>query len=191
MDDRGDETSAAARLAEAEKALRVAGRELKWWQTRLEHTTEALQRARRQRSRMREQLDAMSDTLAAALSERYWATRQQSSGVGRLLGRSGSSDPEADLVREVEGSGLFDGGWYLRTYPKVVRSGTAPAVHYVRQGHRLGHDPGPRFSTRGHLERHPDAADSGLPALVHAERHGTTDQSAGTGGVSPGDGVHL
>lgn len=171
MDDREDDTS-TSRLAETEKALRRAGREMKWWQIELEHTAEALQRTRRQRARLREQVDVLSDVLADTLSARYWDARPSTTGgIGRLLGRT-PDDTEADLVREVEASDLFDGGWYLRTHAKSVRSGLSPALHYVRHGNARRLDPGPRFSTSGHLERHPEVADTGLPALLHATRHG-------------------
>lgn len=177
MDDRDDDTSTTARLAETEKALRRAGREMKWWQIELEHTAEALQRTRRQRARLREQVDALSDVLADSLSARYWEARASATGgVGRLLGR-GPADPEADLVREVEASELFDGGWYLRSHAKAVRSGLSPALHYVRHGNAKRLDPGPRFSTADYLELHHEVADGGLPALLHAVRHGLLIES--------------
>jgi hypothetical protein len=189
--DETDETGTAARLARAEKALRQSGRELKWWQIELEHTTEDLQRARRQRARLREQADILSEALAEALAEAYWSSRQSPSGVGRLLGRGPSTDPESDLVREVEGSDLFDGPWYLRTHPKAARSGLSPALHYVRHAARL--DPGPRFHTRRYLEQHPEAAAGDLPPLLHALRHGhLTDRADDADNASsPAHDAHL
>lgn len=193
MENRGDETDATARLARAEKALRQSGRELKWWQIELEHTKEALQRARRQRARLRDQVDTLSDVLATTLSEAYWTAQEsRGSGVGRLVGRRSSADPEADLVREVEASDAFDGGWYLRTYSKAVGTGLSPALHYVRHGNAKRLDPGPSFSTAGYLERHPDAAGAGLPALLHAIRHdrlGETRDDDAT--ASPASDLHL
>ena len=174
-------------------ALHLARRELKWWQIEFEHTKEALQRARRQRARLRDQVDTLSDALATTLSEAYWnAQESRSSGVGRLVGRRSSGDPEADLVREVEASPAFDGGWYLRTHPKAVGTGLSPALHYVRHGNAKRLDPGPSFSTAAYLERHPDAANSALPALLHAIRHdrlGETRDDDAT--VSPASDLHL
>src|SRR3954451_24477809 len=96
VDDREDDTSTTARLAETEKALRRAGREMKWWQIELEHTAESLQRGRRQRARLREQAEFLSDALATSLSSHYWESRPSSAGVSRLLGRSRTTaDPEA------------------------------------------------------------------------------------------------
>lgn len=193
MENRGDETDAAARLARAEKALRQSGRELKWWQIELEHTKEALQRARRQRARLRDQVNTLSDVLATTLSQAYWTAQEsRGSGMGRLVGRRSSADPEAALVREVEASAAFDGGWYLRTYPKVAGTGLSPALHYVRHGNAMRLDPGPSFSTAAYLERHPDAADAGLPALLHAIRHdrlGETRDDDAT--ASPASDLHL
>lgn len=193
MEDREDDTPTTARLAEAEKALRRAGREMKWWQIELEHTAEALQRARRQRARLREQTEVLSEVLADTLSARYWESRPSAAaGVGRLLGRA-PADPEAELVREVEAHALFDGGWYLRNHAKAVRSGLSPALHYVRHGNAKRLDPGPAFSTADHLAKHPEARDSGVPALLHATRHGLlrethddTDAAA-----SPAHDLHL
>ena len=152
-------------------ALRLARRELKWTQIEHEHQAEALQRVRRQRARLREQLDQASEVLAEVLSERYWAeVGGVRSALGRLVGRARTT--ETDLVAEVEASDLFDGAWYLRRYPDVARDRVAPAVHLVRHGNERGLDPSDRFTTRTYLEAHPEAAASGLPALVHHLREG-------------------
>lgn len=191
MDNPGDVTDADAALALTQKALRQSGRESKWWQIELEHTTESLQRARRQRARLRDQVDVLSEALATVLSEAYWSSQPASSGVGRLLGRGAPGTPEADLVREIESSGLFDGAWYLRAHAKVARSGLSPAVHYTRHGNAKKLDPGPGFDTADYLRRHPDAADSGLPALVHAIRHGHLDEPHDDDAASPAHDLHL
>lgn len=44
-------------------------------------------------------------------------------------------------VRDLIGSGLFDGAWYLREYPDVARSGMDPALHYVMFGRDEGRAP--------------------------------------------------
>jgi len=193
VENRGDETDTAARLARTEKALRQSGRELKWWQIELEHTKEALQRARRQRARLRDQVDTLSDALATSLSRAYWAEQgSRDSGVGRLVRRRSSESDEAALVREVEASAAFDGGWYLRTHPAAARSGLSPALHLVRHGNAKRLDPGPSFRTRAYLERHPEAAEAGVPALLHAQRHdrlGETSDDARS--ASPAGDLHL
>ena len=158
------------RTAELERALQLARREIKWIRIEQEHMSEALQRVRRQRARLREQSEALASSLAAELSASYW--RRRESGVGRLRRR----DPEADLVREVEGSPLFDAGWYLRQHQDtIVEQHLSPALHHVRHANQRRLDPGEAFSTGRYLLRHPEAADSGLPALVHAQRHSQVD----------------
>lgn len=153
-----------------ERDLGLARRELKWVRTDLEHVTEALQRVRRQRARLREQSEALAAGLAAELSAAYW--RDQESGLGRLRRR----DPEADLVREVEGSSQFDAGWYLRQNQRaILEQRLSPALHHVRNANEKKLDPGEGFSTGRYLLRHPDAAGSGLPAIVHAERNRQLD----------------
>ena len=194
VDDREDDTSTTARLADTEKALRRAGREMKWWQIELEHTTEALQRARRQRARLREQVDQMSDVLADTLSARYWETRAAApGGVGRLLGRA-PADPEADLVREVEASDLFDGGWYLRSHAKAVRSGPEPRPALRTPRQRQAPRPRPAVQhRRPPRAQHPEARDGDLPALLHATRHGLLHESHDDpdAAASPAHDLHL
>ena len=161
-------TGAEHDAASLRDSLRLARRELKWTQIEHEHQAESLQRVRRQRARLREQLDLTSEALAAVLSEQYWAQeRGPRAALGRLArrGRPDADASEADLVAEVEASDLFDGAWYLRQYPEAVRDRVAPAVHLVRHGNERGLDPSERFSTRAHLDARPDAGD--LPALVH------------------------
>lgn len=171
MEQHTDEVAAGQEPDVLRDALRLAQRELKWTQIEHEHQAEALQRVRRQRARLREQLDQATEVLAEVLSERY---RSEAGGarsaLGRLARRGDSS--EADLVAEVEASELFDAAWYLRRYPEAVRDRVAPAVHLVRHGNERGLDPSDRFGTRAYLTAHPEAAASGLPALVHHLRSG-------------------
>lgn len=152
-------------LSELRRDLHLAHRELKWVRTEQEHQAEALARVRRKRARLRDQVDELSEALAATLSAAYWA-EQRSTGLLRRR----TLDEEAALVREVESSPLFDGAWYLRNNPGAVRNRTCPALHYVRRRKHV--DPGPGFSAERYLAAHPDAADAGLPLLVHAVRHG-------------------
>jgi hypothetical protein len=168
-------TSPADSLDEARRELALARRELKWTQIEHEHQAESLQRVRRQRARLREQLEEVTEVLAEVLSERYWTQAGGGrSPLGRLARRTRSETDatEADLVAEVEASDLFDGAWYLRRYPEAAQERIAPAVHLVRHGNARGLDPGERFSTGRYLADHPEAVATGLPALVHHLRSG-------------------
>ncbi|WP_457208022.1 hypothetical protein [Nocardioides sp. P5_C9_2] len=164
--ERAQDLGSAVGIEDTRRALRMAQRELKLVRTEQEHQLETLQRVRRQRARLRVQVTTVSDTLAAVLSEAYWAERH---GTRRWSGR-GARDPEATLVAEVEASDLFDGGWYLRQYLDVAEQRIAPAVHLVRFGNERLLDPSEAFSTSRHLTAHPDTG--GLPALVHHLRSG-------------------
>jgi hypothetical protein len=165
----------------------MAQRELRWLLIEHEHNLEALQRVRRQRARLREQVDELATALAESRSAAYWG--EQATPTRRRLGRGPAADPEADLVREVEASALFDGAWYLRTHPKAAGSGLSPALHYVRHAARL--DPGPRFQTKRYLEQHPEAAQGDLPPLLHALRHGHLDDRAGEADTASSPAHHL
>jgi hypothetical protein len=167
-------------VADLRDSLRLARRELKWTQIEHEHQTESLQRVRRQRARLREQLDVTTEALAELLSERYWSqVRGPRAALGRLSRRRAETrEVEADLVAEVEGSDLFDAAWYLRRYPDAARDRVSPAVHLVRHGNDRGLDPSDRFSTGAYLAAHPEAVESGLPALVHHLRAGGSGRGA-------------
>lgn len=166
----GDVDAESERVVELERDLHLARREIKWILIEQEHQTEALQRVRRQRARLREQSASLASGLAAELSSAYW--RERESGLGRLLRR----DSEAELVRELEASELFDAGWYLRQHQVViVAQRLAPALHHVRHANDKRLDPSEGFSTARYLLRHPEAVESGVPALLHAQRHGQLD----------------
>lgn len=187
----GQDQKDQARTDQAHAEHRQTQRHLKWLLIEHEHNLETLQRVRRQRARLRDQVESLATALAESRSAAYWA-EQSSPGRPALFGRSRGTDPEAELVREVEAAEQFDGGWYLQQHPAAVSSGLSPALHYVRHGNDKALDPGPRFSTSAHLRRHPDAIDTGLPALVHAVRNGLTGEtSTGEADPSPAGDVHL
>jgi hypothetical protein len=152
------------------ESLRLARRELKLARISQESAEETLQRVRRQRAALRDQVRACSDALARLLSEQYWAA-QPSGLAGKLRPGRDASAIERAHVAAVEASELFDGGWYLRHQLEAVRELVSPALHYVRTAARSGAEPGPAFDTEQYLRDHPDARDSDLPALVHHLTH--------------------
>ncbi len=151
--------------------LRLARRELKFVRAEQERLAERHQRVRRQRARLKEQVEVTSETLAALLSEAYWRSAEATTAQRILpFGRSGHAAPPAEeqgLVREVERSHLFDAAWYLRHNLDAARDGLSPAVHYVRSGGAAGRDPSELFDSERYLQRNPAARGSGLPPLVH------------------------
>lgn len=89
-----------------------------------------------------------------------------------FFGRSSDPDPAAptaaeagDLAR-LRACPLFDGPWYLRQYPKTIRTGLSPALHYLRLGGEQRNDPGPHFSVSAYLRDHPDLP-QGTNHLLH------------------------
>lgn len=145
------------------ESLRLARRELKFALGRQEAAQEALQRSRRQRANLREQLDVSSTALARMLSEGYWAKH---TGAAPAVG----GDDESDRVAAIEASDLFDGAWYVRAHPDVLVERLSPALHYLRVGGLTGAEPGPGFDTEQYLRDHPEARDSDLPPLLHQLR---------------------
>jgi glycosyltransferase involved in cell wall biosynthesis len=93
-------------------------------------------------------------------------------GWKALRARSVAPLREWRAARLIAGSGLFDGGWYLRNNPDVAAARLDPVRHYVAFGAREGRDPSPSFGTRTYLERYPDVAAAGLNPLAHFAQFG-------------------
>ena len=75
----------------------------------------------------------------------------------------------------LEGSDLFDGEWYCRTYPDVAAAKFDPALHYLIYGAKEGRNPSALFDTNFYLARYPDVARSGLNPLLHFIRWGLAE----------------
>lgn len=105
--------------------------------------------------------------LTAGWSEQYTRSLLPS-GIFHILSRFRVNR----LVRLIEGSGLFDEGWYASEYPDVPKSGFSPVEHYVRQGVFRGYNPSKSFSTLGYLCSNPDVALAGMNPLAHYIQHG-------------------
>lgn len=73
-------------------------------------------------------------------------------------------------------SQLFDGAWYLRTYPDVAECAMPADEHYVRAGAFEGRNPGPEFDTMAYYLANPDVAEAGWPALVHYAHLGESEK---------------
>lgn len=91
--------------------------------------------------------------------------------IGRL-GRPRSEGPsQAERVRAVKASGLFDPVWYAKRYPDVVAEGLDPAVHYTVHGGREGRWPHPLFHGDLYLAADPRLRDAGInPVLDYVAR---------------------
>jgi hypothetical protein len=77
---------------------------------------------------------------------------------------------DADTVRRIAGSGLFDPEWYAERNPDVVAAGMDPLAHYCRHGRREHRAPNPYFLPRWYAER--TALDAESDPLLHYAESG-------------------
>jgi glycosyltransferase involved in cell wall biosynthesis len=73
---------------------------------------------------------------------------------------------------EIQASGLFDAGWYLRTHIDLQQHAIEALDYFWTVGVSEGRDPGPAFSVSGYLARYPQVRKSGLSPLLHYLRIG-------------------
>ena len=148
----------------------------------LHQCRQELAAAREQLERLAEQAaradraTAQAEAIAAALDARLTAEEVPATGPKGWLKRkvkpNAATPQELADARELRESPLFDGVWYLRTYPEVVETGLSPALHYLRHGVTEQYDPGPEFSTKGYLARHPLVARKKANPLLNHLRTG-------------------
>ena len=86
---------------------------------------------------------------------------------------SASVDPAT--VALVEGSGLFDPGWYLAAYPEVAAFKGGPLAHFCEYGLHEFRDPGPEFSHATYRRRAPEAFGGAAPPFLRAMRARSPD----------------
>lgn len=175
-----------SRLAEAEQTLAsVYGS--RGWRT-LRAVSRKLQRGRALKARS---LAMLAGNRKSASAEGATSIRGSAEGTGagnsaRLVAvntlRLGAVAVRLlpDYLR-IRRSGLFDGSWYLDTYPDVASAGRPPLLHFLRRGLSEGRSPGPGFDSAFYLDSYPDVAASGTPALLHYLRHGKREARAPIG----------
>ncbi|KPF85190.1 hypothetical protein IP70_13485 [alpha proteobacterium AAP38] len=86
--------------------------------------------------------------------------------------RADEFQADIDLIAA---SGLFDGEWYLRTYPDVAAAGIDPARHYVCHGVWENRDPGPDFVSKHYTDAYEDVRSARINPLVHYLRFGRNE----------------
>jgi len=179
----GGTVSLEAECAMLREDLALSQRELAQVRLRQEDREERLAEL----SMAEAERDRLANVLARHLSSRPqglfktggmrgWLARRL---FGSAMLPANKRDPQVALI---EGSGLFDAGWYLRTYFDVAIAGEDPVVHYLYHGAAEGRAAGPRFDTAFYLARYPEVKDSGLNPLVHYIQSG---RSAGLLPVRP------
>ena len=67
----------------------------------------------------------------------------------------------------IKKSGLFDPGYYLKTYADVRKADVDPLKHFCKRGWKEGRNPSAQFNTRQYLAKHPELKESGTNPLIH------------------------
>src|SRR5690606_33097240 len=93
-------------------------------------------------------------------------------GSGPAWARGDRLMAQADDIRAVRESGLFDLGWFRERCPGAPGEEAAAVAHFLDNGMALGLDPGPGFSMRRYLLRNPDVAAAGMNPLLHYLAYG-------------------
>ena len=81
--------------------------------------------------------------------------------------------------QELQRSGLFDEGYYLRLNPDVAHSGMKASRHYLEFGCKEGRSPHPNFDGQLYLQLNPDVRRVGLNPALHWIRHGRQEGRPG------------
>lgn len=164
-----------------EEDLALCRRELARERVDSEQLREQLSKTTTQRDRAVRQARLMSRHVNSLLLERDRTAEPQTPGrVLRWRRGKATHPPESggeEMARQIDmlrASDLFDGPWYLRTYPEALKSGLSPARHYLETGADQGLDPGPKFGTTRYRHEHPEVDRDGVNPLVHHLRHAKT-----------------
>lgn len=170
MDDQGPE----ARIRELEQRLQATEKSLDKRFEELAKLTRSLEEERAQKEALQQQLSELRKQVARAEQE---AEQPAPAVVVELT--EDERARQLDYRQLVSQSELFDGEWYLATYPDlqhVERYRQAPQDHYLLFGGFEGRDPGPQFDSSFYLEQYPDVASSKMNPLAHYLLYGRDEQ---------------
>jgi len=78
----------------------------------------------------------------------------------------------------IKKSGLFDEGYYLKSYEDVRKADIDPIKHYIKNGWKEGRNPSANFDTNFYLETYTDVRKSRINPLVHFVRYGRQEGRA-------------
>ncbi len=102
------------------------------------------------------------------------AAKAEAAARRTIAGATGR-DPDESPSRPADANPLFDGDWYITTYPDVRASGMDPSLHYQRFGVDEGRDPNPYFDVDWYLSLYPHVRESGEDPLDHYLRQGAAE----------------
>jgi len=75
----------------------------------------------------------------------------------------------------IKKSGLFDEGYYLKSYEDARKADIDPIKHFIKNGWKEGRNPSANFDTNFYLESYPDVKEAGINPLVHFIRYGSKE----------------
>lgn len=154
-----DDDAAALR-----EELRLCRLELAQAREEYEEIAERQARLRRSRAKARKEAEVLAKSLADVLNRE---TRERARGAWYRAGQGRVSRQEWENVQILRQSKYFRPAWYLRENLDIARGGVDPALHFLRDGHKEGRDPGPKFDVSDYLEKHPEVKASGKNPLLH------------------------
>lgn len=82
---------------------------------------------------------------------------------------------QAQDLRVVRASEVFDAGWYASRYGDAIPAGMDALLHYMRTGYALGYRPNALFDVEWYLKSCPDVALLGVNPLTHYVRFGARE----------------
>jgi hypothetical protein len=130
-----------------------------------EDVQEKQAKLRRARARAQRESGILAKALVDVL---YRETRRRARAAWWQRGQGDVTPEEWRQVQVLRQSGVFRPAWYLRRNLTVAKLAVDPALHFLRDGHREGRDPGPDFDLPAYLDEHPELRESGENALLHA-----------------------
>ncbi|WP_176015539.1 glycosyltransferase [Burkholderia sp. BCC0398] len=95
----------------------------------------------------------------------FRAARRRVGGIAKRF--TGSPDVSVDEAALLRTSPLFDGAYYLATYPDVADAAIDPVVHYLQFGWAEARQPSMSFDGNRYLDDYPDVRAAGVNPLVH------------------------
>lgn len=81
-------------------------------------------------------------------------------------------EAQAQELRALSDSGIFDAAWYAANNADVAHGGEDPARHFVSRGWREGRRPCFYLDPAWYLAANPDVRDAGFDAVLHYVMHG-------------------
>lgn len=78
-------------------------------------------------------------------------------------------------IKRIAKSGLFDGEYYLQSYPDIKAARIDPLKHFVKHGWKERRNPSSIFDINFYLSMYPDVAVSGINPLIHYIKYGENE----------------